>query len=182
MFVCISSFEYKRPMLWYLLRFLPHEQRVVCLWVWSWSSPWHLPYRRSALYHLSQRLTTLMNVHLYFSYWVQKTNAQISITRTAAMPVLELTKIISRKFLLSPSAPWSPLPQLLFYWEISESCVLRVNFLCSCFCFQIQVFIQDLTQITNEIKRAETAATNAPSAMSSKWVSKHWVAKHWPAN
>lgn len=31
---------------------------------------------------------------------------------------------------------------------------------------QIQVFIQDLTQITNEIKRSETAATNATSAMS----------------
>ncbi|RMX56324.1 hypothetical protein pdam_00019253 [Pocillopora damicornis] len=31
---------------------------------------------------------------------------------------------------------------------------------------KIQVFIQDLTQITNEIKRAETAATNATSAMS----------------
>lgn len=32
--------------------------------------------------------------------------------------------------------------------------------------YQIQVFIQDLTQITNEIKRAETAATNPTSAMS----------------
>lgn len=31
---------------------------------------------------------------------------------------------------------------------------------------KIQVFIQDLTQITNEIKRAETAATNPTSAMS----------------
>ncbi|KAJ7374089.1 Coiled-coil domain-containing protein 42 [Desmophyllum pertusum] len=31
---------------------------------------------------------------------------------------------------------------------------------------KIQVFIQDLTQITNEIKRTETAATNATSAMS----------------
>ena len=112
MFVCVSSFEYKRPMLWYLLRFLPHEQSLPV--VWSWSSPWHLRYRRSALYHLSQRLTALINVHLYFSYWVQKTNAQISITRMAAMPVLELTKIIPRKFLLSPLRPLIPAPPNAF--------------------------------------------------------------------
>ena len=36
----------------------------------------------------------------------------------------------------------------------------------SVFYLQIQVFIQDLTQITNEIKRSETAATNATSALS----------------
>ena len=82
--------------------------------VWSWSNPWHLRYRRSALYHLSQRLTTLMNVHLYFSYWVQKTNAQISIIRTAAMPVLELTKIIPRKFLLFPLRSLIPAPPNAF--------------------------------------------------------------------
>ena len=111
MFVCISSFDYKRPMLWYLLRFLPYEQRVACLWYGHGRA---LDFCDTGTALLSQRLTTLMNVHLYFSYWVQKTNAQISITRTAAMPVLELTKIISRKCLLPPLRPLIPAPPNVF--------------------------------------------------------------------
>ena len=152
--------------------------------VWSWSSPWHLrsvPLEPQA-YHPNECPSKVMFICIS-SIEYKKTDSQISITTTVTRtegvrPVLELTKIIPRKLLASSPPtppPQIPTPQMLFYWEISESCVLRVNFLCSCFCFQILVFIQDLTQITNEIKRAETAATNATSAMS-------WVAKHLPAN
>ena len=82
------------------------------------------------------------------------------------MPLLELTKIISRKFLLSPLRPLIPAPPNAFLLRDIGELRVTSEFSLFVFLFQIQVFIQDLTQITNEIKKAETAATNAPSAMS----------------